>query len=60
MQDYENHQNKAVGNLHEKKPYSPPELREYGNIAKLTQGTGLVLLDILVQGSVTVTATTLG
>lgn len=40
-----------------KKPYSTPELREYGNVAELTQGTGLVLLDILVQGSLTVVVT---
>jgi hypothetical protein len=40
-----------------KKAYSPPVLTEYGNMAELTQGTGLLLLDILVRGSLTVTAT---
>jgi hypothetical protein len=41
----------------DKKAYSPPVLTEYGNMAELTQGTGLLLLDILVRGSLTVTAT---
>jgi hypothetical protein len=39
-----------------KKAYSSPVLTEYGNMAELTQGTGLLLLDILVRGSLTVTA----
>ncbi|MDD5034411.1 MAG: hypothetical protein PHE55_06600 [Methylococcaceae bacterium] len=43
-----------------KKPYISPELKEYGNMEELTRGTGLVLLDILIQGSLTVSVTTLG
>ncbi len=38
-----------------KKPYVSPELKEYGNMEELTRGTGHLLLDILVQGSLTVT-----
>jgi hypothetical protein len=41
----------------EKKIYSSPELREYGNVAELTKGSGLLFLDILIQGSATIVAT---
>ena len=37
-----------------KKAYSSPVLTEYGNMAELTQGAGLLLLDILVRGSLVV------
>lgn len=59
MPDNKNQQNSVVPEHDAKKAYLPPELREYGNIAELTKGTGLALLDIAVQGSLTVAATVL-
>lgn len=57
-QDKQQNQAQKLDICAAKKAYASPVLREYGNMEELTQGTGLVLLDVLVQGSLTVSATT--
>lgn len=55
MFDKEQPQSQVLDIRAGKKPYCSPELKEYGNMEDLTRGTGLVLLDLAVLGSVTVT-----
>jgi hypothetical protein len=59
MFDRDQQQTDALDTDPAKKRYASPVLREYGNMEELTRGTGLVLLDLLVQGSIQLTATVL-
>lgn len=53
MSDDQSVRSQASGST-ARKAYVSPELKEYGNMKELTQGTGLVVLDLLVQGELTV------
>lgn len=48
-------QNQVLDIRTTKKPYTSPELKECGNMEELTRGTGVILTDVAVQGSLTVT-----